>query len=1186
MNTPPAPTDANWQPPSLQELAALLPQYEFLELIGVGGMGAVYKARQMALDRLVAVKILPPVSDDGDIDYAERFKIEARTLARLSHTSIVAVYDFGQTAAGQLYFVMEYVDGTDVAQMLLRSGRLPQAHALAIIAHVCDALACAHAQQVIHRDIKPANILIAKNGQVKVADFGLASLGGQQDRSVKGDGVVLGTPDFVAPETLILGAPVDGRADLFAVGVMLYNMLTGKLPNQAGLPASALVPGEVDPRLDVIIRRAMETDPELRPASAQELRAELDRVVFTPQAVQAAHSELSSTEPEPPGAKQAQRLPLALLAAAAALALLGWFLWPAGQGQPTPEQPPSPVAVTAPALPETPKMPATPAAAAEPEHRPDAPLGDVRHEDGQRYRFVPGRYDRTAAVAKAAALGARLARVDTHDKVEWLWEKLIIPSLYLGQRVWVDGVATEAGDWRWSDGSPVRGDLPWASQQPDAKAFPAFVDLHRDDDNPGLSDVQENDDVWRSESVGLLIEFPAKEEPAMATVAPPAPAPAPQQDAAPAPPPAMEKSSAEAPTPAPTAPTMPPPAPREPTAAERRLAQLDASFRAAYQRDAGQTFEAAMKNLTQGYLGALSRARVAAQSRGSLDEVTALDAEKASLEAGDTPPPADLQGTPPSLVSLRQTWRATQAKHLAERDRRVLPLYQKYIEALTAYEAELTRANQIDDAKTVRDAREKIAAEMPSPEALAEASASAGITPRKSSDTAVTTSAVPVSAGGSWRQLALWVIGLGGSVEVVGRDGISIQADNAKSLPSGRFDITGIYLPDGKATQATDKDFTLLVTARSLRQLYLTGPSLTSLEPLRGLPQLTSVTLVDCAALEDAKLAVLGSLPLLRELSLYRCPVGTACLSAVAACPKLAELRIHECTVTDDALAALASARSLQSLSLNDVPNLTDAGISRLAEGSRVRQLAVYGQHFTGEGWDRFGQQAQLSVLMLANCRPSAEGLRALSSIASLRQVTLDSCALTDELLLPFAATSRLEGLSLEDNPLTGPGLKHLAGNTALRLLDVSGDDTALSDEALTIIASQWPQLTQLRLGKGTWSATGLTALSSLRQLVSLSLDSSSADDRFAAELTSMNRLKTLELKNWSITPAGLESLKSLKALTRLELEACATLDDSAIPLLRDFKRLSELVVRACGLTEDGLAQLRKGLPASVSLTN
>jgi len=157
---------SDFTPPAVAELAALFPQLEILELIGVGGMGAVYKARQPGLDRLVALKILPMRDDPA---FAERFTREARTLAKLNHPGIVTVYDFGQTG-GLYYFVMEFVDGVNLRQAE-RANQLKPAEALAIVPQICTALQFAHDAGIVHRDIKPENILLDKHGRVKIADF-------------------------------------------------------------------------------------------------------------------------------------------------------------------------------------------------------------------------------------------------------------------------------------------------------------------------------------------------------------------------------------------------------------------------------------------------------------------------------------------------------------------------------------------------------------------------------------------------------------------------------------------------------------------------------------------------------------------------------------------------------------------------------------------------------------------------------------------------------------------------------------------------------------------------------------------------------------------------------------------------------------------------------------------------------
>ncbi|WP_395740745.1 serine/threonine-protein kinase [Prosthecobacter sp.] len=274
-----------WQPPSLEEMQALLPQYHFVSLLGRGGMGAVYKAVQVSLDRPVAIKVLPLdlIEDDDEAQFAARFKNEARTMARMSHPSIVSVFDFGETQTGLLYIVMEFIDGTDVSKMIISQGRLPEDYALSITAHVCDALNYAHRNGIIHRDIKPANILINTEGAVKVADFGLAKASDAGQSGLTKTNMAMGTPDFVAPEALIPGMPLDGRADLYAIGVMLYQMLTGEIPRGMWtLPGSRI---GTDPRFDAIISKAMQTDREARYQSAAEIRQELDSILTTPRAL-------------------------------------------------------------------------------------------------------------------------------------------------------------------------------------------------------------------------------------------------------------------------------------------------------------------------------------------------------------------------------------------------------------------------------------------------------------------------------------------------------------------------------------------------------------------------------------------------------------------------------------------------------------------------------------------------------------------------------------------------------------------------------------------------------------------------------------------------------------------------------------------------------------------------------------
>jgi serine/threonine protein kinase len=325
-------------PPTPAELAPHFPELEILELVGRGGMGVVYKARQKRLDRLVALKILSPKIAE-DPAFADRFAREARAMAMLSHPHVVAVYDFGQTEVrgegrgawgegrgardagrgtgdesrveateGQgkrlevpandaassprpsplapsplYYFLMEFVDGVNLRQ-LLDSGKLAPEQALAIVPQICEALQYAHDHGLVHRDIKPANLLLDKNGQVKIADFGLAKLVAQkpEDLTLTGAGQVMGTPQYMAPEQIEHPLQVDHRADIYSLGVVFYQMLTGELPIGRFAPPSKRV--QIDVRLDEVVLRALEKEPELRYQQASEIKTDVETITASPQA--------------------------------------------------------------------------------------------------------------------------------------------------------------------------------------------------------------------------------------------------------------------------------------------------------------------------------------------------------------------------------------------------------------------------------------------------------------------------------------------------------------------------------------------------------------------------------------------------------------------------------------------------------------------------------------------------------------------------------------------------------------------------------------------------------------------------------------------------------------------------------------------------------------------------------------
>lgn len=289
LDSPAHSSKRRFDPPAPAELAERLPQFEIIELLGCGGMGAVYKARQKSLDRLVALKIINPDAAD-DPGFAERFAREAKALAKLNHQNIVAVHEFGESES-LYYFVMEFVDGTNLRQ-LIESRQLTPEQALQIVPQVCEALQFAHDEGIVHRDIKPENILIAlqpargsdaRSIRVKIADFGLAKLLGQstaEEQTLTASHQVMGTPRYMAPEQMEGSRTVDHRADIYSLGVVFYEMLTGELPLGRFAPPSQKA--RVDARLDEVVFRSLEKEPGRRYQHASDVQNDVTSIRNSP----------------------------------------------------------------------------------------------------------------------------------------------------------------------------------------------------------------------------------------------------------------------------------------------------------------------------------------------------------------------------------------------------------------------------------------------------------------------------------------------------------------------------------------------------------------------------------------------------------------------------------------------------------------------------------------------------------------------------------------------------------------------------------------------------------------------------------------------------------------------------------------------------------------------------------------
>src|SRR5579872_6155426 len=256
-------------------------RYRILGLLGRGGMGEVYRATDLMLGQSVALKFLPEEAA-RDQRLLERFHGEVRVARQVSHPNVCRVYDIGEVE-GTPFISMEYIDGEDLASLLTRIGRLPSDKALETARKICAGLAAAHDRGIVHRDLKPQNIMMNKRGEVIIMDFGLAALASQLGPA----DVRSGTPAYMAPEQL-KGAEVTARSDLYALGLVLYELFTGKRPydaknmrqllemqESAHLTSMTSIAADVDPAVEKAIRRCLDPDPSKRPPSALSVAAAL-----------------------------------------------------------------------------------------------------------------------------------------------------------------------------------------------------------------------------------------------------------------------------------------------------------------------------------------------------------------------------------------------------------------------------------------------------------------------------------------------------------------------------------------------------------------------------------------------------------------------------------------------------------------------------------------------------------------------------------------------------------------------------------------------------------------------------------------------------------------------------------------------------------------------------------------------
>jgi|GEM_PF-1789073 len=272
--------ETEFEAPSAAELQMRFTQYRIEKLVAVGGMGAVYRATQLSVDRPVAFKILSTEYAENEM-FRKRFALEAKAMAKLNHPNIVQLYDFGESG-GIIWMAQEWVPGQTVEDLLEKEGAMDPAEAAAMVAQACEGLGYAHKQGVVHRDVKPANMMQDREGNIKVMDFGLAHASHWEEPSLQSEeGARFATTEYAGPEIWDMEREPDHRVDIFALGVLLYEALTGERPMDPFRAPSEIRP-ELDPRYDEVVMRSMQTLPEDRYGSCGEFLQALREVVTTP----------------------------------------------------------------------------------------------------------------------------------------------------------------------------------------------------------------------------------------------------------------------------------------------------------------------------------------------------------------------------------------------------------------------------------------------------------------------------------------------------------------------------------------------------------------------------------------------------------------------------------------------------------------------------------------------------------------------------------------------------------------------------------------------------------------------------------------------------------------------------------------------------------------------------------------
>ena len=625
----------------------------------------------------------------------------------------------------------------------------------------------------------------------------------------------------------------------------------------------------------------------------------------------------------------------------------------------------------------------------------------------------------------------------------------------------------------------------------------------------------------------------------------------------------------------------PPAAANDPVSA--KLADLEAKFQAAFERDAGAAYKAQIAKLNSGYVTALDRALAEAAKAGKLDDAVALREEKQRITEGKGLPPEDLDTLPEALKKLRGTWRGAEAGYAKQRNALAAPLFDAYDKALDAFQTELTRQNKIDDALRVKALRDELTQRRASiAPAIVETPA-----PVKAA-LSVPAKATTNEASSSWRKAAEWVLGAGGEIRIRGNGDVQTTLKDAKDLPAGRFDILSIVIDprNGKNAEITDDDFTRFNGLRDIESVRMAHlPSVTgsgfaafaaSAETMKSfavydaplqpqhfgfITQFKNLKLLELNLIPSLPAESLTRIQMFKELTQLRLlgqmKLDDKTLLALAGLTKLTDLNLPGTQITDEGMVALKGMKGLTSLELSGIKGLTGSGLAHLA-GAK-----------------------DLARLLLVHTDVDDAALAHLSGLTKLRDVTLHQTAVTDAGIRHLALLKELRTLDIGAKGITGATLNQLSGCKELVRLDLyertGPDKTSVDDAGLqSLAAAGLPKLSDLAVARGAVTDAGLAHLREMK-LTKLRTNEAPGLEGLR-HLAAITTLEWLELGRGSLTDDGLAILSKLKALKTLMSDE-SQVTDAGLQTLLGMPALKTVTLGKSKITQAGVDVLGKARP-------